>query len=478
MKNKSIWLDDDFEKLKSVNTDLKTDVLIIGGGITGISILYQLNKNNIKALLVEKNICGKGVTSKSTAKITYLQEKIYMNIRKLESDKIAKKYLHSQTDAVKILADIIKNENIKCDLERVDSILFSNCKNNYKKIEDEYNFLINSNIKAKIENFSELNNAFGLRVTDTFVFNPFKYINGLKKILKDYIYENSKVEKIEKKDNFYLCNVNNHVIKAKYVVIATHYPYFIYPFLLPAKSHIETSYLGTVKVNKTLPISAINIDEKCISLRYCTKMKNKYLIYLYGSYKGSNIKNIKDNFDELTKKNSFNYIWSNKDIITSDYRPYIGRIYKNDDTFLISCGYNTWGMTNATIGSVILKDIILKRKNKYIELFDPNRSLNLNNIVNFPLNLFNSAKSYIISGKSNINNKNIKYKKINGIDIAVYTDENGKEHKVINKCPHMKCGLIFNDIEKNWDCICHGSRFDTDGNSIEGPSNYNIKYKE
>ena len=162
MKNKNIWLDDDFEKLKSVNTDLETDVLIIGGGITGISILYQLNKNNIKALLVEKNICGSGVTSKSTAKITYLQEKIYMNIRKLESDKIARKYLHSQTDAVKILADIIKNENIKCDLKRVDSILFSNCKNNYKKIEDEYNFLINSNIKAKIENFSELNNAFGL----------------------------------------------------------------------------------------------------------------------------------------------------------------------------------------------------------------------------------------------------------------------------------------------------------------------------
>ena len=42
----------------------------------------------------------------------------------------------------------------------------------------------------------------------------------------------------------------------------------------------------------------------------------------------------------------------------------------------------------------------------------------------------------------------------------------------------MKCSLIFNEIEKTWDCPCHGSRFDIDGNCIEGPSNYNITYKE
>ena len=52
-----------------------------------------------------------------------------------------------------------------------------------------------------------------------------------------------------------------------------------------------------------------------------------------------------------------------------------------------------------------------------------------------------------------------------------------KEHKVINKCPHLGCSLIFNEIELTWDCPCHGSRFDLSGNSIEGPSNYNITYK-
>ena len=475
MKNKSIWLDSKVSKLKSISNNLETDILVIGGGITGLSTLYQLSKNNLNAILVERNICGRGVTSKSTAKITFLQEKIYMNIRKFEGLEVARRYLYSQIEAMNILTNIIKNENIKCDLEKVDSILFS--KDNYNKLKNEYYFLKKSKVNVKLEKIKELNNVFGLRVPNTYVFNPFKYVNGLKQILKDLIYENSRVEKIEKKDNFYLCHVNNKIIKCKYIIIATHYPYFIYPFLLPLKSHIEVSYLGAVKTDKTYPISAINIDENSISLRYFCKDKDKYLIYLYGSHVGANVQNINDNFKKIIKKFDFDYIWSNKDIITSDFKPYIGRVYKDDDTFLISCGYNTWGMTNSTIASVILKDIILKKDNKFIELFDPNRKFNLNKMINFPLNLLNSTKSYLISNKRNDNNKNIKYKKINGVNVAIYIDENKKEHIVLDKCPHMKCGLLFNSVEKTWDCMCHGSRFDVDGNCIEGPSNYDIKYK-
>ena len=69
-------------------------------------------------------------------------------------------------------------------------------------------------------------------------------------------------------------------------------------------------------------------------------------------------------------------------------------------------------------------------------------------------------------------------KKIHGKSVAIYTDENGLEHIVYNKCPHMKCGILFNEIEKTWDCLCHGSRFDIDGNLIEGPSVFDIKLKE
>lgn len=474
MKNKSLWLDEKREKTKKIDKDVETDVLVIGGGITGLSIMYQLVKKGINTTLVERNICGEGVTSRSTAKITFLQEKLYMNIRKFEGEKIAREYLNSQIEAVNTIKNIITDEKIPCDLEEVDSILFTNKKKNYKKLRDEYNFLLKSNVNAKLEKIGELSNSLGIRVKHTYVFNPVKYINGLKSILLKNIFENSRVTDIKKTNDVYITKVNNSLIKSKYVIIATHYPYFIFPFVLPIKSHIEKSYLGAVKSKDFKNFSAINIDDNCISMRYYKDKNTNYLIYLYGSYKSSNIKNIKYNFNKLKSKYNFDYTWSNKDIITDDYRPYIGKIHKNDSSFLISTGYNTWGMTNATIGSIVIRDIIMNKNNKYINLFDPNRCINLNKVINFPSNLYSSAKSFLNGIK--INQKNVRYDKINGKSVAIYRDNSGKDHIVYNRCPHMKCGLLFNEVELTWDCMCHGSRFDLDGKCIESPSNFDIKY--
>ena len=71
-------------------------------------------------------------------------------------------------------------------------------------------------------------------------------------------------------------------------------------------------------------------------------------------------------------------------------------------------------------------------------------------------------------------NKNITYNELDGRKIATYQDEKGIKHSVYLKCPHLKCNLIFNEVEKTWDCPCHGSRFNIDGKCLEGPSNYDI----
>lgn len=477
MKKISIW--NDFKETvtcKSIESDMDVDVLIIGGGIAGISTLYELKDSNLRVILVERNTCGRGVTSRSTAKITYLQEKIMMNIRDLVGYKSAKKYLESQIEATNLLKDIILKEKIDCDLQKVSSYLFTNNEKNIKKLDEEYKFLKDSNIDVLELNRVPFNEPVkkALKVNNTYVFHPLKYIHFMKKRFQNQIYEHSKVESIDKENDYYKCRVNNFIIKAKYVVIATHYPYFLFPFLMPLKTHIETSYIGAKKGSSNKNISAINIDKPSISLRY----HKDYLIYLYDSFMSSSIKNIKANFDNLMSTNKFDYIWSNKDIITNDYMPFIGRIYKKSDTLLIACGFNTWGMTNGTLSGKILANIILKKKNKYESLFSPNRRINLSKFIRFPIDVSSSVKSIIKSTKNNVNNKQVIYKNIDGDDVAIYVDNEGIEHLVYDRCPHMKCGIIFNEIEQTWDCLCHGSRFDIDGKCIEGPSNYDITYKK
>ncbi|HSW90337.1 MAG TPA: Rieske 2Fe-2S domain-containing protein [Patescibacteria group bacterium] len=58
----------------------------------------------------------------------------------------------------------------------------------------------------------------------------------------------------------------------------------------------------------------------------------------------------------------------------------------------------------------------------------------------------------------------------NGKPVAVYTDEQGTEHKYSAICTHKQCTVGWNDAQKTWDCPCHGSRYAADGSVINGPA--------
>ena len=124
MKNYSIWKD--FVNIKSypkLENNMEVDVLIIGGGITGISTLYNLSKGKMNVILVEQGSIGMSTTSNSTGKLTFLQNDLLDKIRNNFNGDTLKLYLDSQIDAIKMIVNIIKKEKINCDLSMVDSIL-------------------------------------------------------------------------------------------------------------------------------------------------------------------------------------------------------------------------------------------------------------------------------------------------------------------------------------------------------------------
>ena len=466
-KNKSIWMENISSKnYKKLEKDVDVDVLIIGGGITGISTAYHLSNSNLKVCLIEKNKIGMGVTSRTTAKLTFLQEDIYSKLEMYHGKNKSKLYLDSQIDAINLVKNIVEKEKIKCDFEI--------------KLLKEFNVSVK---KANdLPNKIKVSKAF--YVSDTYVFHPLKYLYSLVDIVekKDIsIYENTKLISIKKDEHFYICKTQDNIIKTKYVVFAMHYPYFIKPFFLPFKTSIEKSYIKAFKVKDYYNFSAINTAKPTISIRYHKDFKNNYQIYLTNSHNLCIKNNYKDNFKNvISEEKKLDYLWSNKDIITNDLLPFIGSI-NYDNTFFIGTGYNAWGMTNGSLAGKIISDLILNKRNKYIELFNPKRGFNFGKIINFPIILGGNTYAFI---KSKIKKKKywyssrVKFEMRSGKNVGIYVDENNKEHVVYNLCPHMKCSLIFNEIEKTWDCPCHGSRFDLDGKSIEGPSNYNITYKE
>ena len=467
MEHKSIW--EEYSKTTNNNIkplkNIETDILIIGGGITGLTTSYFLKDTNKKITIIDKSLIGRGVTSKSTAKISFLQQDIYGKLTKMHNSKIAREYYNSQKEAIDILTKIIKNNKIECNLEKVDSVLFARKDSNYKKLNKEKEILTSYDEKIKDYQDNFIKNGFS--VSNTYTFNPLKYLNTLRKIIepKVSIYENIIATSIKKIDNNYLVTTNNGTIKTNIIVLACHYPFFIIPYLFPVRTYIEREYVCAAKLKETKKITAINVDKELSSIRYY----KDYLIYGGIDHRltskidyGNNYQQIKKDFINLFNKEP-EYMWMNQDIVSNDELPLIGKI---KDNIYISTAYNAWGMTNSTIGAKIVSDLIQEKENKYIELFNPKR-INAPLIINSIIGLFHYLKAYI---EGLFHKSNPHYVKIKGIIYGVYTDLEGKDHKVKLICPHMKCSLVFNKEELTWDCPCHGSRFDVDGNIIETPS--------
>ena len=478
----SLWGKDlNQTRLPSLEGEKKIDILIIGGGIAGLTTLYYL-KDYPNACLVDASLIGEGVTKNTTGKLTFLQNTIYSDLAKNIDYDTAVSYLESQKLAIELVKEIIEKEKIDCHLEKVKSFVFTNKEKEIKKLQEESAFLTSQGIEVNNEDLP-LNIPYlsSISVKDTYVFHPIFYLNHLKNLLKDKIYEYTKITKIKQKRGKYICYGEGVKITASKVVVACHYPFFLLPFCLPLKSHIEKSYIIARKVEKNPKFSAINVTNPSISVRFYEDESGSYEICLSSSHKTSknqddvkNFKNVKRIFN--IKEEDVVAFWSNVDIITDDKLLFIGKLKKN---FYVACGFNTWGMTNGILSGFILNKAIRGEKMPYEDLFLPHRS-NFYQTKNFFHNLFGSTVYFIGSKRRNIDwyKENLVFTKRNGKPIAIYTDKEGKKHTVCTTCPHMGCSLIFNEKEYTWDCPCHSSRFTLDGECIKGPSTKDITYRE
>lgn len=492
---KSLWQKDNTLKdFKPLDGNIETDILIIGAGMTGVTTAYNLIDSKLKITLIDRNKCFNEVTAKSTGKVTYLQDLRYQDIMNVYDFETAKLYYESQKDAIRIIKKNVKDNEMECSLEKVESVTFTLSDKEIPKFEAEEKFFDALGVKyyrtsasVKDERIKRL-----IMVKNTYVFNPVRYLKGLMKEIKKNdnisVYEQSVATKIKKEDGYYVALVNDYEVKAKKIVIACNYPFFTLPGLTPLKTYLEKSYICASRVEDVRNVSAITSNYPTISFRYYEEKENKYFIYLNNSSKISDKLNYKNNYDkcvsaikQVTGK-APTFKWTNMDVMTHDSLPLVGKISDDEPNVYLATGYNTWGMTGSTIAAKIVCDLIKNKSNKYAEVFSPSRKTNVKKLKNFVVDtMFSNTKAYTL----NLIKKNPSwYKnraavtKINGKRVGVYFDKDGNKHVVSNICPHLKCFLTFNMVDKTWDCPCHGSRFDIDGNAIKGPSAYDIKIDE
>ncbi|MDV4151506.1 FAD-dependent oxidoreductase [Clostridium sp. AL.422] len=479
---KSIWAENYKISKKEHKLDIQeADVVIIGGGIAGILTAYMLKEKNINAVILERNKVLKGNTINTTAKITIQHNIIYDKLIKEFGKENAKRYFLANQLALENYQQIISKNNIDCDFEVADAYIYT--LDSPQKIEKEYEAAISIGIDAELVDSIELpfEIAKAVKFKNQANFNPIKFLNYIAKDLT--IYENTTA--IEIKDDVVVTDRGE--IKAKSIVVATHFPIINTPGYYFLRMHQEREYVMALKNAQFL--NGMYIDEK--DGGYSFRRYKDYLILggaagRTGSNEdGGSYNKLRDLAKKLYPDSIEEYHWSAQDCITSDGIPFIGVYSKEMPNVYVATGFNKWGMTSSMVSAIIISGLISGETYDFNEIFSPSRFDMTASIKNLVKDGFETTYNFIAEKIripmeiiENIKNGESGVVIYEGRKVGVYKNSEGRIYTVSNKCPHLGCELKWNADDLSWDCPCHGSRFDYNGNFLESPAIKDLKYEE
>lgn len=470
----SVWSEScRIRKREVLSKDIKTDILIIGAGITGILTAYMLKQKGKDVILIDAAEVASGNTKNTTAKITSQHGLIYHKLISEFGEEKARQYAKANELAIKKYKEIIEERKIECDFEEKSAYIYS--LNDIESIKEEVSAAnkigINAEFVEKIKLPFEIKGA--IRFSNQAQFNPLKF---LKDIAKDLIiYENTRA--IEIKENLVITNNGN--IMANHIVVATHYPIMNTPGYYFLRMHQERAHVIALENVRDIDGMYIDANNDGYSFR-----NYKDLLLLGGvkqrtgeNEEGGNYNKLREAAKKLYPKSKEKYYWSAQDCMTIDGIPYIGKYSDETPNTYVATGFNKWGMTSSMVSAMIISDMILENKNDFSDIFSPKRfdlSLSISNIakdISETTKNFIAQKIYIPSSKiEHIKNGHAGIVEYNGEKVGVYKNNEGKEFIVSTKCSHLGCQLNWNADELTWDCPCHGSRFDYKGRLIGSPA--------
>lgn len=485
---------ENYKEYESLKNNLTVSVCVIGGGLTGLSTAYYLSRNTNVAVVEKDRICS-STSGKNTGKITSQHGLFYKYLIDSQGKEYAKKYLKANEKAIDNIEDIINKEKIDCDFERENAYVFTKKETEIDKLKDEQKSVDKlSKGMSKFVKTTELpmEIAGAVEFKNQAKFHPVKYGYGLAdSILKNNgrIFENTRVTDIKKEDGRYAVYVGKNKITADYVVISTRYPFVSVPGYYFLKMYQSTSYAIVVDPKKELFKGVyINYEMPNISFRTIKDGNRELLLAVGYDYKTGTdeFKNGYARLETVVRKMypdaEVLYKWSAEDCITLDKIPYIGDYSAMMPNVYIATGFNKWGITFSNIAANIITDKILGMKNEYEEVFRAKRIEPVKNRQEVGNMLKEANKSILLSRfkipKAKIDDIKIgegKIVEIGSKKVGIYKSNDGEIYKVKPYCTHLGCELHFNNIDKIWECPCHGSKFTYDGKTIEVPSNKDLQ---
>lgn len=474
----------------TLQDNIKTDILVVGGGITGITNAYLLQKEGFDVVIVDTSRIAISTSGNTTAKITSLHDLKYSKLIKQIGSEGARKYGEINEKAILLIENIISENAIQCDFSRQSSYVYTQDEKYLQKIENEVNAA--SSIGLPVSYKTTLPLPMSVEGAVCFdnqaQFHPRKYLLALSEIfIKNggHIFENTTAIDIHEDRECMTSTRDGFTIISNKVIVASHFPFYDGGGLYSARMYSERSYLLGVKSPIKLEGGMyISYEDPTRSIRYQTLEKNEQLLIIGGEHHKTGKENCeKEHYSNLIKfaEETFSatevpYRWSAQDYTAMNEIPFIGHITNGKKNIFVATAFQKWGMTTSTVSAIIIRDIITNGKSDVEDIFKPSRFTPVSSAKNFVKENLDVVDN-LISGKlqslpedANLALGEGKLVEVDGKKAGAYRNMDGNIFIVDATCKHLGCEVHWNSAEKSWDCPCHASRYSYDGTVLEGPA--------
>lgn len=489
----SLWIDTTpSTEYPSLRGDVDADVAIVGAGITGITAAYLLAKAGQSVVLVDKGRIAMSETGHTTAHIVATTDADYREMIKVHGEEGARTDTEAIRSAVDLIRSLVRELDIDCGFKAVDGYLYAEEEKDLEYLRRQHEDLLRAGMKSEWVDRVPLPfpTAGGLRYRNQSVFHVRQYLlpiaeAAVKKGAR--IFENTLVSDVQNAEKDGRCTIKSEEgsIRARHVLLATHVPINDRGTIW-MKMHATRTYVVATPIEPGKVTDALFWDTE-YPYHYTRLLETEKGLFLIVGGEDRDVgkeDNDEERYEALEEYcrtrfgvKTFSHRWSGQINEPADMLPFIGESSHGKNVWM-STGYSGTGMTYGTLAAMLLADFALERENRFAELYDPGRKkvgAILENLVTkateFPKRMLEKVTHRDVEATSvaEVGEGEGKIVETGGKKAAVARID-GELRTLDPTCTHMGCTVAWNAAEKSWDCPCHGSRFDTRGQVLNGPA--------
>ena len=497
-KPTSPWLDvDGRAEYAPLAGDARTEVAVVGAGITGLTTALLLAEAGREVTLIDMDRVGGGATGYTTAKVSSQHGSVYESLVSKHGEQKARAYGEANQAGLELVARWVEQRSIDCGWRRRANYVYVSERSERDQMAAEAETAARLGLPATLVHETPLpyEVVAAVRFDDQAEFDAYRYVAGLAEELVragGTIAERTRATGLDEgRPNE--VRTERGTLTADHVVVASHFPYTDRSLSF-ARVFPERSYSIAVRLRGDPPegmfISSGSSPTR--SLRSAPRPGGE--LFLVGG-EGHKVGHGGDHKARYARLESFasehfdvetvDYRWSTQDMMSADAMPLVGGLTPLSRTAYLATGFAKWGMTNGTAAGLMLADAVTGQPNAWREAFDSNRlrpraaltklvkentKVGLRFVGDRLRQVRTRSLDELAPGEGAIVSHD-------GDTVAAYRDPEGRVAAVSPTCTHLWCRVAWNEAERSWDCPCHGSRFAPDGRVIEGPAVQDLERK-